>query len=342
LTPLRRAILRFDTLILGDCTEIPVVTQVDAGFENVSFEVAAASPKTGKLTQARQEIAQRMAQMAAPLKGPDKMERLKEMLTNRLPYHAQYLHRGTVYAAEVLVPLNFGTVTPVPRAAPGTSAPPESVLAARLVTPLDSAKTPRGTPIRAVTTQPLFSSDQRLILPEGAELQGEVTFAKGAGRFHHNGQLRFLFETVQLPGGVAHKLLASLYSAELSHDQHITIDEEGGASVPNSKARFISPAVSLLALRASMNRERGDHDDVGDATAGVQQGNAGGRGVGGFLGLGLLGAGLGQLSRPVAVALGFFGLARSAYNSLVGRGRDVVIPARTPIQLQLSPASTTP
>jgi hypothetical protein len=124
LTPLRRAILRFDTLISGDCTEIPVLTQVDAGFENVSLEVAAASPKTGKLAQARQEIAQRMAQMAAPLKGPDKMERLKELLTNRLPYHAQYLHRGTVYAAEVLVPLNFGTVTPVPQAAPGTSAPP--------------------------------------------------------------------------------------------------------------------------------------------------------------------------------------------------------------------------
>jgi hypothetical protein len=151
-----------------------------------------------------------------------------------------------------------------------------------------------------------------------------------------------LFETVQLPGGVAHKLLASLYSAELSHDQHITIDEEGGASVPDSKARLLSPAVSLLALRASFGREGGDRDDVGDATAGVQPGNAGGRGLGGSLGLGLLGAGLGQLSRPVAVALGFFGLARNAYNSLLGKGRDVVIPARTSIQLQLSPASTTP
>jgi hypothetical protein len=341
LTPLRRAILRFDTLILGDLTEIPVVTEVDAGFENVSLEVAAASPRTGRVAQARQEIAQRMAQLAAPLKGSDKIERLKEMLTNRLPYHAQYLHRGTLYTAELVTPLNFGTVIPAPRAAPGTLAPPESVLAARLMTPLDSAKTPRGTPIRAVITQPLFSSDQRLILPEGAELQGEVTFAKGAGRFHHNGQLRFLFETVQLPGGVADKLLASLYSAELSHDQHITIDEEGGTSVPNSKARFLSPAVSLLAVRASLNRERGDPDDVGGATTGVQGGNAGGRGVGGFLGLGLLGAGLGQLSRPVAVALGFFGLARNAYNSLVGKGRDVVIPARTPIQLQLSAASTT-
>jgi hypothetical protein len=341
LTPLRLAILRFDTLVLGDCSEIPIATQVDAGFENVSLEVAAGSTRGGRVEQARQEINQRIAQAVAPLKGPDKMERLKEMLTNRLPYHPQYLHRGTVYGAELLSPLNFGSVTPTARAAPGTPAPPESVLTARLVTPLDSAKTPRGTPIRAVITQPLFSSDQRLILPEGAELQGEVTFAKGAGRFHHNGQLRFLFETVQLPGGVADKLLASLYSAELSHDQHITIDEEGGASVPNSKARFISPVVSLLAVRASLDRDRGDADDIGGA-AGVQQGNAGGRGVGGFLGLGLLGAGLGQLSRPVAVALGFFGLARSAYNALLGKGREVIIPARTPIQLQLSPASTTP
>ena len=341
LTPLRRAILKFDTLVLGDCTEIPIATQADEGLENVSLEVAA-TPRTGKVAQVRQQIAQKMAQMTAPLKGPDKLERLKEMLTNRLPYHPQYLHRGTVYTAELLAPLNFGTVMPTARAAPGTPAPPESVLTARLLTPLDSARTPRGTPIRAVITQPLFSSEQRLILPEGAELQGEVTFAKGAGRFHHNGQLRFLFETVQLPGGAADKLLASLYSAELSHDQHIAIDEEGGASVPDSKTRFISPAVALVALGVSRGHDRGDHDDADDATPGVQRGNAGGRGVAGFLGLGLLGSGLGQLSRPVAVALGVFGVARSVYTALLGKGRDVVIPARTPIQLQLSPASTTP
>jgi hypothetical protein len=341
LTPLHRAILRFDTLVLGDCTEIPLVTEVDEGRENVSLEVAATSPRTGRVAQARQQIAQRMDEMATPLKGPDKLERLKEMLTNRLPYHPQYLHRGTVYSAELLAPLNFGNVTPTPRAAPGTPAPPESVLAARLLTPLDSAKTPRGTPIRAVVTEPLFSAEQRLILPEGAELQGEVTFAKGAGRFHHNGQLRFLFETVQLPGGAADKLLASLYSAELGQDQHIAIDEEGGASVPNSKTRFISPAVALVALGAARG-DRGDHHDADDVTPGVQGVNPGGSGVAGFLGLGVLGAGLGQLSRPVALALGVFGVARRVYSSVLGRGREVVIPARTPIQLQLSPASTTP
>src|SRR5258708_11687690 len=228
-----------------------------------------------------------MAQMTAPRKGPDKLERLKEMLTNRLPYHPQYLHRGTVYTAELLAPLTYGTVIPGRRASPGTLAPPDSVLAARLLTPLDAAKTPRGTPIRAVITQPLFSSDQHLILPEGAELQGEVTFAKGAGRFHHNGQLRFLFETVQLPGGAADKLLASLYSAELSHDQHIAIDEEGGASVPDSKTRFISPAVALVALRVSRGHDRGDHDDADDATPGVHGGNAGGGRRGRFFGFGL-------------------------------------------------------
>jgi hypothetical protein len=150
-----------------------------------------------------------------------------------------------------------------------------------------------------------------------------------------------LFETVQLPGGAADKLLASLYSAELGQDQHIAIDEEGGASVPNSKTRFISPAVALVALGAARG-DRGDHHDADDVTPGVQGVNPGGSGVAGFLGLGVLGAGLGQLSRPVALALGVFGVARRVYSSVLGRGREVVIPARTPIQLQLSPASTTP
>jgi hypothetical protein len=99
--------------------------------------------------------------------------------------------------------------------------------------------------------------------------------------------------------------------------------------------------VALVALGVSRG-DRGDHHDADDVTPGVQGANPGGRGVAGFLGLGLLGAGLGQLSRPVAVVLGVFGVARSVYSSLLGRGREVVIPARTPIQLQLSPASTTP
>jgi len=50
--------------------------------------------------------------------------------------------------------------------------------------------------------------------------------------------------------------------------------------------------------------------------------------------------GLGQLSRPVAVALGVYGAARTTYANVLGRGHDVVFPANTLIQVQLSPVAS--
>jgi len=337
-TPLRNAVLQFDTLVMED-KEIPITTRVGAGTEKVSLEVAGSRNKS-LAARARQEIAQKVRQTLAPFKEPGKMERLKEFLVSRLPYHPQYLHRGTIYTAELLAPLSFGPAPPTERAPDGTPAPPETVLNARLVTSLDSAKTPRGTVIRAVLTQPVFSSDQRLIFPEGTELQGEVTFAKGARRFHRNGQLRFLFESVQLKDESPEKMLASLYSVELGREDRVAIDEEGGTSVTNSKARFIPPALALLATRASFGHER-DSDEIESGREGGG-GSLIGRGVGGFFGAGLLGVALSQTSRPVAGVLGFVGFAEGAFGAIFGRGQDVVIPVHTPIQLQLAPGSPAP
>ncbi len=89
------------------------------------------------------------------------------------------------------------------------------MLAARLVTALDSGRTPRGTPIAAVLTRPVLSDDGELVLPEGTELLGEVTFARGARRLHRNGQLRLLFEEVKPPEREPQRMLASLHSLPL-------------------------------------------------------------------------------------------------------------------------------
>jgi hypothetical protein len=65
--------------------------------------------------------------------------------------------------------------------------------------------------------------------------------------------------------------------------------------------------------------------------------NSLGTSTGGFSGLGLLGVGLSQISRPTAIGLGAVGLARSLYASVFGKGRDVAFPAGTRIQVQLAP-----
>jgi hypothetical protein len=358
LTPIRHAVLEFDTLVLDDGRQIPVKTVVSGAIPNPKRSVAATSEakRTGGSVgrageevkaQARDAVSaakQKASDALSAVTQPGRMERLKEAAIQRLPYHPTYLAKGTVYHAGLVSPLEFGATAPVAAAPAGTLPAPESVLNARLATTLESSKTPRGTPIEAIVTEPVFSSDHRLILPEGTTLRGEVTLAKQARRFHRNGQLRFLFESVQPPRQDASKLLASLYSVRASGDDHVVVDEEGGTTLDNSKTRFIAPALAVLALRATADHGHhpdgdGDANDLPGAT--VQSGGGfGSRGVGGFLGLGLLGVGLSQISRPVGVTLAVVGVVRTFYTNVLGKGKEVSFPADTSIQLQLAPGPT--
>jgi hypothetical protein len=355
-SPRRHVVLQFDTVLI-DGRELPIDTLVRNSVERVERQVAGGSEtsnKGGVVSRAGQEmkerartaisdVKQKTREAMAAIREPGKMERLREIAMNRLPYHPQYLRKGTVYDAELQSPLTFGSVTPVAPAPAGVKPAPESILRARLVTALDSSATPRGTPLEALVTEPVFSADHQLILPEGTRLTGEVTFARPAQHFHRNGQLRFLFERVEMPDRDAAPLLASLYSVDVGQDDHVAVDDEGGARVTNSKTRFIAPALAVLALRASVDHEHhrldGDADDAEEAGA-AESGNYGSRGVGGFLGFGLAGAALSQISRPLGVAFAVAGVARTVYKNVLGRGQELRFPADTPIQVQLAPAST--
>src|SRR2546423_759617 len=60
----------------------------------------------------------------------------------------------------------------------------DSMVHARLLTALDSATAKKGETVEAVVTAPLFSANQKLVLPEGTRLVGTVTVAKKARSFH--------------------------------------------------------------------------------------------------------------------------------------------------------------
>jgi hypothetical protein len=335
-TPLRQTLLQFDTLVMPDGNRLRISARVKSVAENVALRVAQL-PKS-RTSRVQDAATEQVKAAIEPFTAAGKKDRLKDWALSKLPYHPQYLRKGTVYTVELLEPLSFGVAVSPEWAPDGTMPPPESVLDARLLTALDSVTTPRGTPIRAVLTQPLFSADKRLILPEGTELRGEVTFTKQAKSFRRNGQLRFLFETVHLPDRGPEKLLASLHATELGGNT-VAIDEEGGTRVTNSKTRFIAPVLSLLAVHAATNRDVIDAGEVGNA-APIDGANVGGRAVAGFFGLGAVGMAIAQISRPVATSLGVIGAAETIYRNLLAKGSEVVFPADTPLQLQLSPGST--
>jgi hypothetical protein len=263
------------------------------------------------------------------------MERFKFMLLNQLPYHRQYLGKGTVYDAHLQADLLFGTVDSAPIAPNGTRPAPLSLLRARLATPLDSATTPKGTKLEAIIIQPVLSRDGELILPQGTRLTGEVTVAKPARRFHRNGQLRFLFESVEIPEQESAPLMASLHSVDVSADDRIGLDEEGGAAISDSKTRFIAPSLAVLALRGSLDHH--EHlDPDGDGHM-IDSGHPGALGAGGFLGLGVLGAVVGPMWRPAGIALSVVGVARTTYKNILGKGQEIRFVEDTPIELQLAP-----
>lgn len=344
-SPARAVGLRFETLVLTDGREIPISTHVGPGMANVALSVSAPRPKKslpGRAGTAVKEAAKgKVRQATDAVKRRGRWRRFRDAFLASLPFHAQYLREGTVYEAELLASLDFGVGTKVARAPAGTPAPTDSILAARLVTALSSASTARGTEIRAVLTVPLFSSEQELILPEGTELLGEVTFARPARHFHRHGQLRLLFESARVPDEGARSLLASLYAAEVGGGARLAIDDEGGARMTDSKRRFVAPALSLGALGASFAMEPSADPgklDPGEVLGGMEP-NSLGTAAGGFSGLGLVGIGLSQLSRPTALGLGVVGAGRSVYASLLGKGREVSFPAGTRIQVQLAPPS---
>jgi hypothetical protein len=349
LTPRRHVVLQFDTLVPEEGTPLSVRTLVTT--EIAHLKESAAPPtdsetEEGGLGRAEREAKDRVREtvsaakqsgrdILAEITQPGRTDRLKTAVVDRLPYHPQSIGAGTGYEAELLAPLDFGWAMPTAPAPADARPAPSSILSARLVTTLDSSKTPRGTAIRAVVTEPVFSADHRLIYPEGTVLDGEVTLATPARRFHRNGQLRFLFERVEARASDPSPLLASLQSVHASADDHVALDDEGGAKLTNPKTRFIAPALALLALRGNLDRH--DHlDPDGDGHM-IHSNNPAALSVGGFFGLGILGIPLSHMSPPVGLALSVVGAARAVYSNVLGRGRDVQFPAGTPIKLQLAP-----
>jgi hypothetical protein len=348
--------LTFDSLVMEGGQTIPIHTAVTEGIERITLTVAAGSDRkgdpnanagdqsSGVVAHAGQRVAAEVAreakQAASVVTAPGKMERLKWMGIGALPYRPQYLRKGTVYSARLTSALDFGTATPHARAPAGSVPAPGSILHARLVTALDSATTKRGARVEAMLTQPLFagavsSSDRQVILPEGTTLRGEVTFTKRARHFHRHGQLRFLFESVQAPDRTTEALLASLHAVEANQAGRVVMDEEGGATSTSSKARMAAPALAALALVGTFHGHLDyDTDGAGPEMAygGVVSGS-----VGGFLGMSVMGVGLSAVSRPATIAIGVMGMTRTTYSAIFGKGREIVFPADTVIQVRLAP-----
>jgi hypothetical protein len=329
-TPPHKIHVGFTELVLTDGKRIPIRTSITPGSgETIRFVPAADENKKGvkqaasqKAKEAKEEAKQEWNAAMQQVKEPGKIHKVERYAIAQLPVHPQYIDAGTVYFAELQDPLNFGTeaVTPELAASVGSAPPPGSFVHARLVTSLSSATSHNGDEVEAVISRPLFDGD-RLIYPQGTLLKGTVLQARRAGYMSRSGQLRIVFHDVVLEDGVATKIQASLESVQSASGQNVVLDAEGGAQANPPKTRFLTTTISVGLGAASF---------LGDTF-----GDTGPRAAGGATGFKLVGIviGLTVHSTALGMAMGSFGAAHSIYSNFIARGRDVVFPKNTAMQI---------
>ncbi len=350
-TPLRQAHVDFDTLVLKDGTRLPLHTAVSQGIPNVVHLTAGGKAKkkgrlSGAVDQAEQRAKDEVHRHIEQLKAPGKWERLKAAMAAQLPYHRQWLPAGMQFTAELTAPLEFSKAepaepTPIALAQLGGEIPQGSVVHVLLMTPLTSATDHLGSPVRAVVSEPVFSSDHHLILPAGARLQGSVTEVVPARRLHRNGRLRFMFRQIELSPGAPRKVEASLEGIDAAAGAHVKLDAEGGAHAVTPKTNVIAPAIDVVLAASSLDgldphrRLHPDFHQGPDTAGGTVRGGAG---------FGLIGSviGLAAHYRPISAGFAFYGAGWSVYTHFVARGADVVFLKNTPMEIRFGTHESPP
>jgi hypothetical protein len=249
LTPTRKITVEFTELLLSNEKHIPIQTSVMPGSGQVIRFVAASENQkrqgvkdvvTEKERQAKEEARRQFDSAMQQVKEPGKLHRLERYAVAQFPVHPQYIDAGTIYFAELGKPLEFGSqpLTPEIAASLNSEIPEGTLVHARLMTPVNSASTQKGTQVEAVLSRPLVN-DGKLILPQGSMLKGSVVQVQPARHWKHNGQLRLVFRDLVLPNGVESKVEAIVQGVQSGRADNLQLDAEGGAEAKTPKTRYL-------------------------------------------------------------------------------------------------------
>ena len=353
----KEAVADFNTIVAPDGRTWKVLTSVTPGIPSV-VRVAAGSAKTDSARA--NGVAQSAKEMVGAAVANNEIVRAARSLRHRVggstrahlgtvarnaargagnalrteflsywPFGGQAVRAGTNFTAVMREPLDFGSrfVEAADLAQLGSAPPANSVVRARLLDAINSKTALVGSPVRVAIMRPLISAEGQLILPEGAEILGEVTRAVPARRFGRNGKLQLRFNQVTGAGWAgALSISGSLDAVEANGAAGLRLDEEGGASIPVSKKRLVAPAIAVALSTTAV-------PDEDSAT--TMQG-----GAPGWSGFGLAGTALSLSAPAMAGPLGWWGSASSVYFNLIRRADEVVFPANTVLEIRFGRAPT--
>jgi len=339
-TPLHFARVEFTNVALPDGRNLPIQTLDSVGLSTLyspprpsKKSKKSSTGNSGVLGAAKQQAQQQVQQQLSArtrgvidlTRGPNKTERLEDFLIQKLPYYPQWYRRNTRFDAILTAPLDFGNASVTASSLKSVGLPlAESWGQVRLVGDLSSANADTKTQVGGVLSEPVFSADHKLLLPEGTELTGRVRQVRAARWFHRGGQLRFTFDRIEPPALLAIQPISAerspliLTAAESNPRAHVKMGPEGDAKATEPKSRLLAPMLALVVANRAADNDAGRTAGTAGSTA-----NYGGRSLGGFSGLGLLGTAAAQSSKTFGAVLGYYGLGWTVYRTLISRGLEV-------------------
>jgi hypothetical protein len=135
-------------------------------------------------------------------------------------------------------------------------------------------------------------------------------------------------DTLVLPNGVEQKVEAVLSSVEVGKADNLKLDSEGGTQATSTKSRYLKTTISMGIAAVSLEGDQ-------DAKIANPVGNTSDRLIGGAGGFKLVGMIMGAAvkSRAFGYCMGAHGAGISVYTDFVARGREVVFPKDTAMDI---------
>ena len=186
---------------------------------------------------------------------------------------------------------------------------------------MSSEHSKAGQTIRATVAEPIRNRDGSVAVPQGSVLTGTVTQAKPARRMARDGQLRFSFRELTLPGGQPESVRASLTGADTTSASQLAMDSEGDVK-PKPQDKVLVPLLLLALAARPLDRDGGEHQLGKDAS--------------GSNSLGLIGFIVGTAAQQpyFASGLGYYGAALAIWNRIFARGKEVTFAKDTRVVIQ--------
>lgn len=333
-TPFYTPVVRFTGLTLADGSTLSIATGTATDGAPIYRLVAPPPRKGGFIHQQWDNGIQILRDKLAIFTGPNKQDRLVQLLYSQLPYHPQRIEKNTAWTVETSEPISISpqpTVAaaslpePIPAAAPKDDNTQTWIIQAYLGEQLSSATSKSGQEIKATVAEPIYNPDHTVAVPEGATMIGAVTQAKPARMFGRAGALHFDFRQLVLPTGATQNVQASLTGADSAADQKLALDSEGRVR-PKPQDKILVPFILLTLAARPLDEDQALSKNALASNS---------LGVIGFI----IGTAAGQPN--IAAGIGYYGAAIAIYERWIKRGREVTFARDTRLVLQTTPRHST-